>query len=368
VQALSPENPPVPILLVLGKWDDILTPQAAQLLMRQLCGTEPVSPDIPCGSNYPRNWFVLDGLVHNYEIFSPRALALAKTWAADVLEVPDIGQASATPAQMRIFAWFGTILGVYVFLFGSLALVKEKYPAILPSAGFEVIAPKRFAWVKLSLWLAALPLSAILMTAYMLIPLNSPTFNLIYGGFLGGYGLLMVVLYLIGKMPGTTGKLRHPRPAASVTKERWLFAFLLNLLLFGTVTLFYRSGLGLVPPEGERFTWVLIFTPLTALGFWIGAQEGATLARAYPQRGSMQVALLLIGLVPFFLYLALLGALGSISGMLGALMGLLLLALVLLQGEITRRLTGAAFIAAVLQSLLLYCALLPAGALFPPLF
>ena len=38
VQALGPQNPPVPVLLVSGEWDDILTPAAARLLFGRLSG------------------------------------------------------------------------------------------------------------------------------------------------------------------------------------------------------------------------------------------------------------------------------------------------------------------------------------------
>lgn len=40
VQSLGSQNPPVPILLIIGSWDDILTPQAALKLMTKLCGEE----------------------------------------------------------------------------------------------------------------------------------------------------------------------------------------------------------------------------------------------------------------------------------------------------------------------------------------
>jgi hypothetical protein len=66
--------------------------------------------------------------------------------------------------------------------------------------------------------------------------------------------------------------------------------------------------------------------------------------------------------------LILLLTLGSTSGVLGSLTGLLVLGLSLLQGEITRRLSGHPLFAAVLQALLIFWLILPAGALFTPFF
>jgi hypothetical protein len=206
------------------------------------------------------------------------------------------------------------------------------------------------------------------MGMYVLIPLPSPTFNLIYGGFLGGYGLLMFVLYWFGRMSGVTGALRRFTSKSPSMPNGWMLAILFNIGLFSGVTLLYRSGLGMAPPVGVRFVWALIFIPLTALGFWLGMLEADALSIAAPGRLIYRILSVLISLLPFYLYLALLLALGSTSGVLGSLTGLLVLGLSLLQGGITRKLSGNALFSAVLQALLIYWLLLPSGALFVPFF
>jgi hypothetical protein len=117
-----------------------------------------------------------------------------------------------------------------------------------------------------------------------------------------------------------------------------------------------------------RFGWVLIFTPLTALGFWIGFHEADALAKSAPGRSIYRVLATLIGLLPFYLYMGLLISLGSTSGVLSSLIGLLILGVSFLQGEITRRLCGNAGFAAILQSVLIFWLILPSGPLFAPLF
>jgi hypothetical protein len=178
----------------------------------------------------------------------------------------------------------------------------------------------------------------------------------------------MFLFYWFGKMPGVTGKIRQFNTQSITMKNGWRWAFLFNLALFISVTILYRSGIGMVPPVGVRFVWVLIFIPLTALGFWIGMLEADAFSVAAPGKPVYRTLSTLISLFPFYLYLALLLALGSTSGVLGSVTGLLVLAVSLLQGEVTRKLSGHPLFAAVLQALLIFWLILPAGALFTPFF
>jgi len=359
VQAIGPQSPPVPLLLLSGEWEDILTPAGATLLMQSLCGAGTTA----CPG---REWILYPSLVHNFEIFSPRAISDAKAWASQRLGANL--ESSAPTAQMRIAWWFVSLFGMTLTLGGTLALVKVRYPAQGLCPGFGVTRPHRFLSIKLLLWLAALPLAGALMFLFSLIPLGNPVFNLIYAGFIGGYGLLMLTLYLVGRAPGATGKLGTFLQFPTTDKTRWAWALVFNLGLFAAVILFYRSGQGLVPPIGERLVWVFIFTPVTALGFWLGALEDAALARGFPRSGNLRILAMLVGLFPFFLRFILLAALGSTSGMIGAMVGLIILGMVLVQGEITRALLAEGWTAAILQSLLLYLVVMPQTVLFTPFF
>jgi hypothetical protein len=342
--------------LITGTWEDILTVDGAQLLMTKLCGEKITS----CGHGAPRQWVLLEALVHNYEVYSPRVISAAMAWS-----FPELQQ-QASLASLRIGLWLGTILGIFLSLIGLAGLVQKNSP--VQDREITIVNPRKLVWGKLWLWLIALALSGMVMALYVLIPLPSPTFNLIYGGFLGGYGLLMFLLYWFGKMPGVSGKIRNFRSQGPSLKNGWRWAILFNLLLFISVTILYRSGIGLAPPGGVRFAWVLIFTPLTALGFWLGMLEADALSIAAPGKPVYRILSVLISLLPFYLYLILLLALGSTSGVLGALTGLLVLATSLLQGEITRKLTGHLLVSALLQAFLIFWLILPSGALFTPFF
>lgn len=364
VRELSPVNPPVPLLLVTGSWEDILTTEGARLLMTALCGV-PITNPTSCSASPSRQWHLLPALVHNWEIHSPRALAIATDWSAKIWGLQGVElRVSTSAAFLRIVAWLVAVAGIFTCLGGIYGWVQLAYPMPPPECGFQVRNCKRYLWGKTWLWLAALPISAILMVIYFLLPLHNPTFNLIYAGFIGGYGILLLGLYGIGRMPGAAGKLHLPLPRQRTPLRLWAIAALFNGSLFALLTAFYQTGQGQVPPVGERFAWIFLFTPLTALGFWIGMAENAALARCFPQQPALIRWAALIGLLPFFLRVILLAVLGSISGMLGAVLGLLILAVVMLQGEITRLLTRSLLAAAIMQSVLLYWLVLASGPLF----
>jgi pimeloyl-ACP methyl ester carboxylesterase len=355
VQSLGPDTPPVPIILLTGAWEDILTVDGAQLLMARFYGVQTES----CGGTSPREWILFDALVHNYEVYSPRVISAA----LDSI-FPEDSSHPPLFSTLRIILWLVMVAGLFLGLIGLV----NTLPSVPSAPSVTVSHPKKLVWGKLWLWLIALPLSGLVMGVYVLIPLPSPTFNLIYGGFLGGYGLLMFLLYWFGRMPGVTGKLRQFNPQGASLPNGWRLAILFNIALFAAVTLLYRSGLGMAPPVGVRFVWVLIFLPLTTLGFLLGMLEGEALSVAAPGRPVYRVISTLISLFPFYLYMILLLSLGSTSGVLGSLTGLLVLAASLLQGEITRKLSGNPLFAAVLQALLIFWLILPSGALFTPFF
>jgi pimeloyl-ACP methyl ester carboxylesterase len=108
VQSLGPENPRLPILLVTGAWEDILTVEGAQLFMEKLCGQATTA----CSDGPGRRWVLLDALVHNYEVFSPRVISTARAWAFPNLSHP------ASLAMMRIGLWLLVLAGVVLALLG----------------------------------------------------------------------------------------------------------------------------------------------------------------------------------------------------------------------------------------------------------
>ena len=372
VQSLGPGEPPVNILLIIGSWDDILTPANGRLLLQKLAG-----PDALAGQPYGalaegtgRELVILDNLLHNYEVFSPWLLAHVKGWSGAIWG-PDVEISAAVPtAARRNVLWVSALLGLFLALVAGERWAAAALPPAPTTARRIVITDvKRFLRVKLLFWLLALPLTAVLATLFFFIPLGIPVFNLIYVGFIGGYGLLLLPLYRLGHVPGTKGRLPFSTGDTAHTERRTRTQRVLLATGVGTVLLVFtaayaRTGWFYAPPTNVRLLWLILFMPVTALGFWIGLHEGEMLTLAAPGSIRPRIATTLIGLVPFFLWTLFLAAIGSLSGMVSGIQGLVILALVLAAGALLQRLAGRSWLAALLQSILLYWLILPQGVLF----
>jgi predicted esterase len=361
VQRLGPQSPDVPILLVSGDWDDILTPANARLLFNQLTGGS-VAPQAglldstSVSTSLPRRGqHILPGLVHNYEPFSPRVIAIVNGWMEQTAGVP---LAESPAPAIRLWAWAAGLAGLFLALIAGQRWATEVWPGGT-APGLSLRNPRRFLLAKLFLWLAALPAAAMLGSIFFFIPLGKPVFNLIYVGFIGGYGLLLWLVYWRGWMPGLQGRLwaaaERPGEAGS-----WLATLGITAGMLILSAAYARTGWYFVFPVNVRLAWLAIFTPFTALGFWIGLLE----ARLQPQTPARQAVLTLIGLFPFFVYTLLMAAIGSLSGMIGGLQGLVILALVLAFGSLVQTVGRRAGLTAVCMAVMLYWLILPQGVLF----
>jgi predicted esterase len=364
IQALGPRNPPVPVLLISGAWDDILPPAGAGQLINQLSGSSYVQQDgsnrttmFSTGNSPVREQHILPLLVHNYEPFSPRVIDTLKMWLNS--QTGSIFPKSSI-ASFRIWSWITSLLGMFLLLIGAEKWVHHVQIEKTNSEVILITNTHHFLWGKLLLWLGALPLAALLGGIFFLIPLGKPVFNLIYVCFIGGYGLLLLALYTGGKMPGIRGKLWSKRIQSNLSWNRLLAATSIGMGMLLLTAAFARTGWFHVFPLNVRLAWLLIFTPFTALGFWIGLQE----AQILPRVPAMQMMLSLIGLFPFFLYTILMATLGSLSGMIGGVQGVIILSLVLTFGRLIQVVGQRAWLTAAWMAVLLYWVILPQGVLF----
>ena len=366
VQGLGTGNPPVPILLVSGEWDDILRPGSAKLLFSQLGGEE---------AEINRTLVILPALVHNYEPFSFRVLLEISKWMdAEVSQDPDLFGNNTeditvsgigfdgTPVSplTRSVCWVLGLIGFLLFFTGGNRWMVASGAGIHEPVGLEITSVRRFLWGKLILWLGTLPVAALLGSLFFVIPLGKPVFNLIYVGFIGGYGALLLILYWRGKIPGVRGKLPFTAQKTPIDWKRLLATLGILAGMLALTAAYARTGWFYVFPVNVRLVWLVIFTPFTALGFWIGLHE----ARMLPQQRGAQTLLTLIGLFPFFLYTILMAGIGSLSGMIGGLQGLVILWLVLAFGSFVQSVGNRPWLTAVCMSILLYWLILPQGVIF----
>jgi hypothetical protein len=167
-------------------------------------------------------------------------------------------------------------------------------------------------------------------------------------------------LYRAGKLPGTRGRLPFVASSARPTTPQTLAALGMAAIALALSAAFMRTGLNAVPVQGDRLIWLIIFTPLTALGFGIGLYE----MQLTPDRWWAKTTTALLGLTPFFVLALLYAALGSISGFLSSVQGLIILAFALSVGALVQAVGRRAWLTAVVQAVVLYWLILPQSALF----
>ena len=202
VDSLNGTNPATEILLISGSWDDILIPSAAQLLYEKLGGdTAP----------FNRDMMIFNHMLHNYEVYSPRAITYALNWAVDKLGL-GFGDVEASTMEFRKILWsigipslFLTLMLFNSFLSIKRGSVEESRKTQKP---IEIFNPRKFLWGKLLLWLLSLPLCVLVAVVLSMIPIGVPVFNMIYVGFIAGYGIFILLLYRFRRkklIPGVEG-------------------------------------------------------------------------------------------------------------------------------------------------------------------
>lgn len=369
VAALGPERPALPVTLVSGAWDDILTPVAARLLFERLGG-----------ESAGRSLIILPGLVHNYEPYSPRAVEAV--FAALERDLGAAGSgggiiarrySSGGAATARIALW---ILALGGFL---TALAIPGAGAATGPRGGSVIGFGFGRWLatRSLLWIPSILVGALLSALCFLAPLPKPSFTILYFGLLGGNGIVLFIAYRVFGRPFRLGV----AGAASEVVRARLRPLVVALIVLGFVIAFARSGWFHVFPLNARLAWLLVFGPLSALGFWIGAEEGVALkggpAGRLAERSTGRrleagrhraaargLAVWLVQFLPFIALLGLYAALGSLSGAIGAAQGLVILAVATMAGSRLREAGARPALAALFQGFLVQVLVLPGGALF----
>jgi pimeloyl-ACP methyl ester carboxylesterase len=377
VQGLNEQNPSTNLHLISGAWDDILTPPNARLLLQTLLSdsADTIRSDTVAfgdiGQKNYRALTIVPNQIHNYEIYDPTIIKATYESALRFMWLNPTQYPLTNEADMRPLWWLMGVSGAFGALFGTLALL----PAVtFNSTSQQITHTRRFLREKILLWLLVLPLLAGFIFLTFLIPLPKPLFTLLYSGFIGTYGVLLWLLYRTGWMPATSGYLKDDLTYFSSDKNksplmsiRWIeeryWVVLVGIFVLALTAMFAMTGWFSPPLTPVRLVWLGLFTLVTAVGFWVGHYESALLAQANASRLT-RVLHVLIGLLPFFAYAMLLGALGSLSGFVGAINGLAILLGVVLLGECLLRLRQNVVWVSCLQALVLFWLVLPQSALF----
>jgi hypothetical protein len=357
VNNLSSSNPPTDIAIISGTFDDILPPMSATLLYEKLGGSS---------SNYTRNLRIFDFLFHNYEIFSPAVISYSLNWALIDLGLDPNPNYIAVFSVIRKIIWYIASITIFISLVSASKYMKEKKTKSqnTPSQ-ISILNPRKYLMFKGIFWLLAIPITLGIISLLFIIPIGVPIFSLVYVGFIGGYGILMLILYRYNKVPGSKGKLKLNFKWKSKASAKNLLISI-GLIVVSTLiaTLFANSGIFLVFALNTRFIWLILLSLLAMPGFFISQKELEYLKTSYPTAKKSQLGLTVIGFVPFIAVTIFFSFLGSLSGMIGSINGLIILAYVVLSGSLVKKLSNNIPLTVIFQSILIQLLVLPQGSLF----
>jgi len=227
----------------------------------------------------------------------------------------------------------------------------------------KVTNMRKFLVYKLLIWLGGGGIAGLIALNLIALPNGIPYFTLLFVCPIAGYGLMLLILYSLDKIPGVTGKWR---PKIKHLKENlnWriiLFGLLVFAIITAVFTYFISSSLYHVFPLNIRLLWLAIFTVLSVPCFYFLQLEGK-LIREYSEFKEYQTKLnSLLFLVPFILGTLFILFSGTIIYLVDALNDLMILTAIILVGNLMHKIWKKPFLTAVLQSFLLFFLLLPRG-------
>ncbi len=393
VDELGPTNPLTNILITTGTWDDVSPPPEAMSLYYKLSNeTDIIKPQSTyrlTPEGLVKEITILKYLTHTQESMSIRSVMWIANWIEKIIQDKHPSNPLITPEEyqqwliafdfldFRIWLLLMELGGIFVVLiFGDklLGLKQEKLPVVVTEekevANQQSETPelaitniKKFIGYKLLIWLGAAALAIILALNLANLPNGIPYFTLLFICSISGYGFMMLILYLIDKMPGLVGKWR---PKIKQVKENMNWRIILfGLLVFGIITAVFSylisSSLYHVFPINIRLLWLAIFTVLAIPGFYF-LQIETKLIRNYTEVKGFHTKLnSLAFLAPFIIGSLYILFSGRIIYLIDAVNDLMILSVIILVGNLMQRIWKKPFLTALLQSFLFFFLLLPRG-------
>jgi pimeloyl-ACP methyl ester carboxylesterase len=393
VDELGPTNPMSNILIVTGAWDDVAPPPRAMSLYYKLANeTDIVHPQSTYSltpEGLVKEITIFKYMTHTHESMSARSVLWMGNWIERIVQnkhpayshiTQDDYEQWLVPFDFLDFRIWGLLMelgGIFVALIFGTKLLGLKQEQLLivekeenessdqqtENSKLAITNIKKFIGYKLLIWLGGAVIAIIIALNLAYLPNGIPYFTLLFVCPISGYGLMMLILYSLDKMPGLVGKWR---PKIRQIKENMNWRIILfGLVVFSIITAvfsyFISSSLYHVFPLNIRLLWLVIFTVLSIPGFYF-LQLEAKIIRNYSEVKDHHTKLnSLAFLAPFIIGALYILFSGTIIYFIDALNDLIILSAIILVGNLMQKIWKKPFLTALLQSFLLFFLLLPRG-------
>lgn len=380
IKDLGPNNPACNMYILTGVWDDVQPPNEALRLFQTLTGNDSLTETksdylTPDGLTISLN--VIKVLTHTHESMSFRMASWVSMWIYNMWIQPDIDHISSinrmvsmniTPYSLVIWYNLLEVVGFFLLLIYGQKIIKFEQDKRIEIRNEEnnsqdIFNLKKFYWFKLLIWVGAGIIAIIIAVILLFLPISIPYFTLLIFCPIAGYGIINMILYAIGKIPGYKGKWR-PKIKNSLEEVNWwsvLFGIVVFVIIITVFGYFLNGFMYHVFPLNIRLVWLVVFTIIATQGFYMFQIETKELRKAYPNNSRITMLNNFIFLLPFIIGVFVILFSGRIIFFVDAYHDVILMGLVILVGNLLQQILKKPIFTAFMQSFLLFFLLLPRG-------
>ncbi len=257
--------------------------------------------------------------------------------------------------------WIFALVGIFLSLF-SLSMKDEKQETDFV-AEVEIVNMRSFLLNKLFLWIPGLLIGGLICSLCVVLPFGSPVMNIPYMCLIAGYGILLFILYRIGKVKGTSGKMERISFKAKAKRKEIILAILVPCFFSFYVWFILKMTMYNLLPFNIRLFWLVFSTLLMSIGYYVSSYEEDLLKKANAKK-SILVLYNLIQYSALFLFVFFYLAIKSYSGFIGQMQNMLLMyALTLPLGNYVKRKIHSRLYGAIVSSFLFQAIMITSAAI-----
>lgn len=205
------------------------------------------------------------GQNHLYQLQSNTVSTVVKDWSRSKAEMRSISSTTIFP-MLRLICWCVALLSLICVSALSMLLAWKRYPAPEEDPCGIALYTRNALPIRLAMWLPAILIGLLLWLILSLLPIGDLTGVLLPISMMGGYGLLVILLYMFHRMPGSKGDLLLIGGGLSFWRSMTSVIMMVGLGCY--IAFVHYSGLAFGWMAGHQFGWSVVITIVLAIGFY----------------------------------------------------------------------------------------------------
>lgn len=202
---------------------------------------------------------------HPYQMLSNSVISSSKIWAHSKGGMRSVSTTSIFPL-LKVACWCMAAASLLLVSICSMVLAWSRYPGISRDRCGISLYPWRSLVIRLFVWAAGGAAGLLLWLLFLILPFGEPSGRLLPTAFIAGYGIALLVLYGLKKMPGASGSIQVFTGTLSLWRSATSIVMLSGLCVL--VWFLGESGLFLTFFNSSRVFWIIVFTIVMTAAFY----------------------------------------------------------------------------------------------------